>query len=255
MRNLLSKVTIADIKYQGQLFRELIYSRHCKECGKQMEIGLLCETCRRNYLLRRQQYWEPREEYLAGLAEAQAQDVLTSMLWLYKYDGFYKQALYDLKFEYNLQSLAMLQEEVLCAMPGCTFVQCEPEDINKRWLHQFDVITSVPTSAERLEQRGYDVPSSIFQPIFSVFDLWCENVLTRVRRTAALFELAPEERRTELAGCFTVNDKTLVKGKNVLLCDDIYTTGSTLTEAALALKRAGARSVHGLTFTAAKENW
>ncbi len=255
MHNLLSKVTMANLKYQGQLLRELVYTRTCRQCSAQIEGGLLCASCRKHYLLQRQNAWQPREEYLAGMAEARPQDVLRSMTWLYKYDGIYKHTLYDLKFEMKLDALAMLQEEALRALPGCSEDNCTPEAVRKRWLHQFDVITNVPTSAERLAARGYDVPRSIFQPIFSVLGLWQDDVLSRVRRTASLFELAPEERRTELAGCFAVGSLANVRGKRVLLVDDIFTTGSTLTEAALVLQKAGAKAVHGLTLTTAKENW
>ena len=73
-----------------------------------------------------------------------------------------------------------------------------------------------------------------------------------MRSTAPLFELAPQERRSELAGCFALSQSAqrLIAGKRVLLCDDIYTTGSTMAEAAGVLLRAGAAEVHGLALTA-----
>ncbi len=255
MRNFLSKVNMAGLKYQGQLLRELVFTRKCRQCSTQIEEGLLCESCRKHYLLQQQNVWQPREEYVAGMAEARPQDVLTTMMWLYKYDGIYKHTLYDLKFEMSLDALVMLQEEALRALPGCSDAHSSTENVSRRWLHQFDIITNVPTSAERLASRGYDVPRSIFEPIFSDLGLWQDGVLQRVRRTASLFELAPEERRTELAGCFAVGPAANVRGKRVLLVDDIFTTGSTMTEAGLALKKAGVKAVHGLTLTTAKENW
>lgn len=59
-----------------------------------------------------------------------------------------------------------------------------------------------------------------------------EVLLERVRHTEPLYELKPEERKQELAGCFALLPHAKVRGKHVLLCDDIYTTGSTFAEAA-----------------------
>ena len=83
------------------------------------------------------------------------------------------------------------------------------------------------------------------------------TLLERVRTTAPLFELAPQERRNELAGCFALgrSAQRLVVGKRVLLCDDIYTTGSTMAEAARVLLQAGARQVQGVALCAASHNW
>ena len=68
-----------------------------------------------------------------------------------------------------------------------------------------------------------------------------EVLLERVRHTEPLYELKPEERKQELAGCFAMLPHAKVSGKHVLLCDDIYTTGSTFAEAAQVLLDAGRR--------------
>ena len=72
-----------------------------------------------------------------------------------------------------------------------------------------------------------------------------------------LGSLSPEERRQELSGCFELKPSAtrMVAGKRVLLCDDIYTTGSTMAEAARVLRGAGAREVHGVAVCASSHNW
>lgn len=80
-------------------------------------------------------------------------------------------------------------------------------------------------------------------------------LLERVRHTQPLYELKPEERKQELAGCFALLPHTKVRGKHVLLCDDIYTTGSTFAEAAQVLLDAGAARVSALALCAAQANW
>ena len=116
----------------------------------------------------------------------------------------------------------------------------------------------MPTSPERLAQRGFDVPQELFGPLLdqrSGSSVYSDAVLERVRHTHPLFELGPEERRQELVGCFALRARFDVRGKHVLLCDDIYTTGSTLCEAAQVLRRAGAAKVSALAFCAARSHW
>lgn len=238
---------LQEISYYGRLLKELVFPRRCAVCGAGIEAGYLCEKCRKNYLLQKRIKGEPREEFLAGQAEAVATDVLQEILLLYKYDGVLMQALHRVKFEADASLLPFLREEADAALPRAKL----------RWLQQFDIITCVPTSAERLKRRGFDVPQELFGALLDQRSscVYSDAVLERVRQTAPLFELKPEARRQELAGCFAVRPHFSVAGKRVLLCDDIFTTGSTLTEAARALLAAGARSVTALAFTAARENW
>ena len=113
------------------------------------------------------------------------------------------------------------------------------------------IICCVPTSPERKAERGFDVPREIFA--FLDFKKWQPNLLKRVRNTMPLFDLEPSLRKQEVAGCFAVEQSVL--GKSVLICDDIFTTGSTMCEAAEALRKAGAKSVGAIAFTASKDNW
>jgi ComF family protein len=70
-----------------------------------------------------------------------------------------------------------------------------------------------------------------------------EGVLERVKDTRALYALGPSQRRQSLRGAFRVTDPAAVKGREVLLIDDIMTTGATSRECARVLKRAGATKV------------
>jgi predicted amidophosphoribosyltransferase len=70
--------------------------------------------------------------------------------------------------------------------------------------------------------------------------------LARVRRTRSQVGLSGEERRRNLTGAFQVRSPVGIRERTVLLVDDVYTTGTTLAECALALRSAGARAVYGL---------
>ena len=141
--------------------------------------------------------------------------------------------------------LPLLREEAELALPAAKM----------RWLQQFDLITCVPTAPERRRQRGFDVPQELFAGLFEGRSVGMEVLLERVRHTQPLYELKPEERKQELAGCFALLPHAGVRGKHVLLCDDIYTTGSTFAEAAQVLLDAGAARVSALALCAAQANW
>lgn len=165
---------------------------------------------------------------------------------LLKYDGVVEHLLHDVKFAGRLDYLYMLQEELLELLPAD----------RDSWVRQFDILATIPTSRDRIKERGYDVPQELFSPLWSAGRIYEPQLLVRKRQTAKLFELSPEERRLELENCFALGvHESVIQGKKILLCDDIYTSGATFTEAAKALLQKGAVSVSALAFAAAHENW
>jgi phosphoribosylpyrophosphate synthetase len=75
----------------------------------------------------------------------------------------------------------------------------------------------------------------------------CKPVLKRIRYTTTQTALDRAERMENLHNAFRLRKNTDVRGLRVLLIDDVLTTGSTLSECALVLKRAGASSVYAAT--------
>jgi predicted amidophosphoribosyltransferase len=72
------------------------------------------------------------------------------------------------------------------------------------------------------------------------------EALARTRHTEPQWELNLTERRKNIKGAFAVTRPELVKGKYILLVDDIFTSGTTMDECAKVLKKAGAVTVKGL---------
>lgn len=240
-------MAVKDLGCNLKLLREIIYPRKCAVCRQVIDDGCFCKACRKEYILLKQQRFEQAEEsYLYADMQLVSEDVLRELLLLYKYDGALRESLRKLKFSGSYELLYPLREELEQVLPP-RFSQ---------WLAGFDYAACIPTSFERLEQRGFDIPQELFAPYLKLCKgLYAPDLLLRCRKTAPLFNLQKDERRQELLGCFAVNEKYSVDGRTILLCDDIYTTGSTFAEAAAALKRAGAAEVKALAFTAAKENW
>ena len=102
----------------------------------------------------------------------------------------------------------------------------------------------VPLAPERARTRGFNQAEEIFAPWLRVHGIPLARILVRTRETAPLYECTRTERQKELRGAFAVTEGADVTEKDILLVDDIMTTGATLTECARVLKRAGAQNVY-----------
>lgn len=114
---------------------------------------------------------------------------------------------------------------------------------------EFDIIIPVPSTAKERRGRGYDVPRLLGQGIWAAagLPLAPAQTLQKIRQTRRQVELDGEQRRKNLHGAFAAEPSRLVEGRAVLLVDDVTTTGSTLAEAARALRQAGAQRVGAVT--------
>ena len=115
-----------------------------------------------------------------------------------------------------------------------------------------DLLLPVPLHIQRLKQRGFNQSALMAKTLGRT--LKCPvsfDTLVRTRWTNPQTRLSREERLENVKGSFSVEAAGRVKGKSVLLLDDVFTTGTTLMECSRALKKAGAREVHALTVTRA----
>jgi competence protein ComFC len=115
-----------------------------------------------------------------------------------------------------------------------------------------DVIVPVPLHPRRLRERGYNQATLLARELGKGVDLpVLENVLIRVRDTSPQVDLSAEERKENVREAFHCPDDRLA-GKDVLLIDDVYTTGATLEACSLALRQRGVRTVWAFTLARAR---
>ena len=108
-----------------------------------------------------------------------------------------------------------------------------------------DYIVPVPMYKANLKKRGYNQAEYISREISDVIGKpVMTDIVVKTRSTADQKTLGKAERQKNLKDVFEVRDDVKVKGKSILLADDVCTTGSTLAEIAKVLLDAGAKEVH-----------
>lgn len=116
----------------------------------------------------------------------------------------------------------------------------------------FDVIIPMPIHKVREKERGFNQAEILVEEIASHTDKVRSDILYKVINTAHQTGLSREHRLKNIIGSFAVNNKETIKDKVILVVDDIYTTGSTMSEVADTLLKSGARAVYGLTLARGK---
>ena len=112
------------------------------------------------------------------------------------------------------------------------------------------LVVPVPLHAGKRRQRGFNQAELIAQAALKLepsrrFEL--KPVLDRTRETQSQIGLSRHQRRENLRGAFAVNKPEEVRGWEVLLVDDVFTTGTTVSECARVVSRAGATKVYVAT--------
>lgn len=108
-------------------------------------------------------------------------------------------------------------------------------------------VIPIPLSEDRQRERGYNQAGLIARPAAQLLGLdYLPLGLHRSRHTRSQVGLTIVERERNVKKAFQA-DPGLVSAKNILLVDDVCTTGATLTDAARALSEAGAKSVYAFT--------
>ncbi len=110
------------------------------------------------------------------------------------------------------------------------------------------LIIPVPLSGRRLRERGFNQSELIAKIFAAHFGLPMETKnFLRIKNSKAQSETKNlGERRENVKGCFAVRNPELLRGKKIILIDDVTTSGATFLEAALALKSTGARKITAL---------
>lgn len=200
-------------------------SRWCEDCQRKVPLlnGVLCEKC-----------GQPLTNN-GGLCQACRTNLPAFKMmrsWA-AFDDPVRPALHKLKYRRDLALGDAL------AVPLAHFLE------SLDW--PVDVIVPVPLGHRRLQERGYNQVALVARPLALALGLnYGSNALHRARETRSQVGLSALERRRNVADAFQA-DVRQVYGKNILVIDDVSTTGSTLSSCAQALRGVGAKDVYALT--------
>lgn len=150
-------------------------------------------------------------------------------LWYYK--DTVRKSILRFKFS-NAQHYALSYGRLL----GMHILKTFPEG--------FDLVTWVPTGSRRIRNRGYDHAHLLALAVADELGFAATPLLRKIRETPPQSSLATaKQRRQNVAGAYAVTDSSLIKGKRILLLDDIITSSSSCAECSKMLREAGAKSV------------
>ena len=113
----------------------------------------------------------------------------------------------------------------------------------------FSVLVPIPLYGAKFRRRGYNQAEVLARELAPRLNLSMLDPLQRIKNTHSQVGLKEKFRKENIAGAFCVKENFSkdLKGKTIFLVDDVLTTGATLLEGANVLKRAGAKTVFGLT--------
>ncbi len=201
----------------------------CSTCSDKFKKvdGELCETCGRPFLELSDEYREGNLCYdcVRWEKDARWQGVLTMNRSIYLYNNFAKDVISLYKFR---------GDYVISAIFKTPLKKAFKTHFNPSYL-----VVPIPLSDERLYERGFNQAKALA----GLLDVPVHEVLARTH----LEKQSKKSRDERISGGNVFRVIDVVKDKDILLVDDIYTTGSTLRHAAAVLIEAGAKSVSSLT--------
>jgi len=221
---------------------DLFSPKFCFSCRK--EGTYLCNDCRAYLEILQEQYClckEPtillkkcqrcRTKKLDGLyfAVPYQKPLIKKLIQYFKYEPFIKEL---------AKTLALLIIEhflLLEKRPG--------------FLHSKAgfILAPIPLDEKRLKWRGFNQAEELGKELSKFLNIpLFSDCLIKIKKAVPQVELSDENRRENIKGAFACQKSEKVKGKEILLVDDVYTTGSTMEECAKVLKEAGAKKVIGI---------
>lgn len=200
-------------------FLDLLFPPKCPFCGKILDRPGVCPVCEAAL---------PWTDDAGGLREGPGGLRCAAPLW---YEGLVRDGVLRFKF----QGAPGLADPL-----GGLVAQCAAE----RFSGGFDTVTWVPVGRKRLRERGYDQAELLSRAACRRWEAKPLRLLEKTEDNPAQSGIQDAAaRRANVLGVYKPVELAKIRGKRILLVDDICTTGATLTECARVLKDAGAADV------------
>jgi ComF family protein len=225
---------------------DLVFPRHCAACGGPVDrpSGHVCWECFRAIDLRSSPLCERcglriespvRHRIVCALCQADAPAFERA-----RSAGRFGGVLRDLLHQFKYGQATWLCDDLADVLHGCVLAHFDWAEV--------DADVPVPLHSVKRRHRGYNQAALLAGETARRLERpYVGDALARVRPTPTQTHLAAAARRRNVAGAFAAVAPEWVRGRTVLVVDDVMTTGATLSEAAATFKRAGARYVWAAT--------
>lgn len=195
---------------------DFIFPPVCGICEKIGE-GYICTSC-----------YKEIKEYLYNNAENEQDNIY----YLLKYKALIRQKMIEYKFNDKSYLHRMFCEIFVKDKNACEFFK------------GYDIIIPVPIHKMKRKTRGYNQTELIAKRLSKYFGIPIDtNILIKQKNTPMQSSLGKHDRMKNVQDVYKVEHKDKIIGKNVLILDDIYTTGATVQECKKMIQLAGAKKV------------
>lgn len=207
-----------------ELILNLIYPKTCGIC-KRISKQNICPKCKYNL----------KKHEIARIQKCNDK-YFEEMAYIFKYEGIIRERIIEYKF-FEAGYLYKTFAEIIIK--------------NKKisdFIKNYDIIIPVPVHKNRKKQRGYNQTELIARKIGTELKIDMQkNILIKIQNTKPQSTLNKENRKKNAKDAYKAQNENKIYGKNILLLDDIYTTGSTANECSKILRLAGANKIGVLT--------
>ncbi len=217
---------------------DLVYPPHCLVCCEP-GCDYLCAECKEKIILVEAPYCRkcglPCESFHCEPCR-EREFAFECACSVGLFEGVLREAIHALKYDLRIAMAEPLAELMARSFP------------ETRLGAKVDLVIPVPIHRKRMVERGFNQSAELSRIFCKRVSVPLElGVLYKSRETRHQVDLPHDLRVTNVAGAFSVRNAEKVMGRKVLLIDDVFTTGSTLNEAAKTLRSAGAGTVYGYT--------
>jgi ComF family protein len=221
----------------ARFFKKYLYNPawKCSVCGKEIFDGkYFCDECEKKFPFNNKYICSHcgRQTVAATTYCSTCSEVLTAIdrgRSVFTYEGAIPGLIMRLKY-YNQQYLVDYFGEKLAFLYLQNYFNA-------------DYLTYVPMTERAKADRGYNQSELLAEKVSELTGVPVSHCVVKVKKTKRQAKLKRKDRLKNLEGAFKILDKASVKGKTIVIIDDVSTTGATAQAAADKLKRAGAKVV------------
>ncbi len=208
----------------------ILFPPKCPVCGKYIEVkDSWCPGCLARL----------SAPHRLPLDKEMSQNFDMGIWALGEYEGSLRDLIRNLKYEKQTSLLPGIHDFVSLGIGKLS------EEMEEYFADA--VVVPVPLHPQKLKARGFNQAEVIFKEPFAAAGVKMHLGLCRIKNTPPQYGLKPEERRQNMQDVFSLVEPERLANKNIILVDDIMTTGATLQSCGLALGQAGIKSLMGLT--------